>query len=105
MLMWIFGDVKNSYVETHTNMRASGYLELEKADVDWNLSVDSRDLPHDEWKAFRSIKVNGEEVEFSDGFFDLHTKSYEQILKGNGFGLDDAKSALELVHQIRNSKT
>ena len=105
MLMWIFGDVKNSYVEYHTNIKASGYLELEKANVDWNLSVDSRDLPHEEWKAFRSITVDGEEVEFSDGFLDLHTKSYEQILQGNGFGLDDAKKALELVHQIRNSKT
>ena len=105
MLMWVFGDVKNSYVEHHTDMKANGYLELERANVDWNLSVDSRDLPHDEWKAFRSITVDGVEVEFSDGFFDLHTKSYEQILKGGGFGIDDAKPALELVHQIRNSKT
>ena len=84
---------------------ANGYLELENASVDWNLSVDSRDLPHNEWKAFRSMTVDGEEVEFSDGFFDLHTTSYEKILNGNGFGLDDAKPALELVHQIRNSKT
>ena len=105
MLMWIFGDVKNSYVECHTNTKANGYLELENASVDWNLSVDSRDLPHNEWKAFRSMTVDGEEVEFSDGFFDLHTTSYEKILNGNGFGLDDAKPALELVHQIRNSKT
>jgi len=105
MLMWIFGGVKNSYVESHTNMKANGYLELEKANVDWNLSIDSRDLPHNDWKAFRSITVDGEEIEFSDGFFDLHTKSYEKILKGEGFGLDDAIPSLELVHQIRNSKT
>ena len=105
MLLWIFGDVKNNFVEYHTDMKASGYLELEKANVDWNLSIDSRDLPHKEWKAFRSITINGEELEFSDGFTDLHTQSYQDILNGNGFGIDDAKPSLELVHQIRNSKT
>jgi UDP-N-acetyl-2-amino-2-deoxyglucuronate dehydrogenase len=105
MLMWIFGGVKNSYVESHTNMKANGYLELERANVDWNLSIDSRDLPHDEWKPFRSITVDGDEVEFSDGFTDLHTESYKQILNGNGFGINDAIPSLELVHQIRNSKT
>ena len=105
MLLWIFGDVKNSFVEYHTDMKASGYLELEKANVDWNLSIDSRDLPHDEWKAFRSITIDGNELEFSDGFTDLHTESYKNILNGNGFGIDDAKPSLELVHQIRNSKT
>ena len=86
-------------------MKANGFLELENASVDWNLSIDSRDLPHKEWKAFRSITVDGKEIEFSDGFFDLHTKSYEKILNGDGFGLDDAIPSLELVHQIRNSKT
>ena len=105
MLMWIFGDVKNSFVEYHTDMKASGYLELEKANVDWNLSIDSRDLPHDEWKAFRSITIDGNELEFSAGFTDLHKESYKNILNGNGFGIDDAKPSLELVHQIRNSKT
>ena len=105
MLLWIFGDVKNNFVEYHTDMKASGYLELEKANVDWNLSIDSRDLPHDEWKAFRSITIDGNELEFSDGFTDLHTESYKNILNGNGFGIDDAKPSLELVHQIRNSKT
>ncbi len=104
MLMWIFGGVKNSYVESHTNMKANGYLELERADVDWNLSIDCRDLPHDEWKPFRSITVDGDELEFSDGFTDLHTESYKQILNGNGFGINDAIPSLELVHQIRNSK-
>ena len=86
-------------------MKARGYLELEKANIDWNLSIDSRDLPHDEWKAFRSITIDGNELEFSDGFTDLHTESYKNILNGNGFGIDDAKPSLELVHQIRNSKT
>ena len=105
MLLWIFGDVKNNYVSHHSNHSTSGYLELERANVDWSLSVDERDLPHKDWKAFRTIKVNGEEVDFSDGFTDLHTKSYEEILDGNGFTLDDAKPALDLVHKIRNYKT
>ena len=105
MLLWIFGDIKNNYVSHHTKHSSKGYLELERANVDWELSVDERDLPHKDWKAFRTIKVNGEEVDFSDGFTDLHTKSYEEILGGNGFKLEDAKPALDLVHKIRNYKT
>jgi len=105
MLLWIFGDVKNNYVSHHTKYNTSGYLELERANVDWELSVDERDLPHKDWKAFRTIKVNGEEIDFSDGFTDLHTKSYEEILNGNGFKLEDTKPSLELVHKIRNYKT
>ena len=105
MLLWIFGSVKNNFVEYHTNYKAGGYLELERANVNWELSVDERDLPHKDWKAFRSIKVNGEEIDFSDGFTDLHTKSYEEILNGTGFTLEDSKPALDLVHKIRNYKT
>ena len=105
MLLWIFGDVKNNFVSHHGNHSTSGYLELERANVDWSLSVDERDLPHNDWKAFRSIKVNGEEIDFSDGFTELHTKTYQEILNGNGFTLEDAKPALELVHKIRNYRT
>jgi UDP-N-acetyl-2-amino-2-deoxyglucuronate dehydrogenase len=105
MLLWIFGDVKNNYVSHHTKNSSQGYLELEKANVDWSLSVDERDLPHEDWKAFRSIKVNGEEIDFSDGFTYLHTQSYQEILNGNGFRLEDSKPALDLVHKIRNYKT
>ena len=105
MLLWIFGDIKNNYVSHHGNYNTSGYLELERANVDWSLSVDKRDLPHNDWKAFRTIKVNGEEIDFSDGFTDLHTKTYQEILNGNGFTLEDAKPALDLVHKIRNYKT
>ncbi len=105
MLLWIFGDVKNNYVEYHTKQNTSGYLELDRANVEWSLSVDKRDLPHSDWKAFRTIKVNGKEVNFSDGFTDLHTKSYQEILNGNGFTLEDSKPALDLVHKIRNYKT
>ena len=105
MLLWIFGDIKNNYVSHHGNYNTSGYLELERANVDWSLSVDKRDLPHKDWKAFRTIKVNGEEIDFSDGFTNLHTKTYQEILSGNGFTLEDAKPALDLVHKIRNYKT
>ena len=105
MLLWIFGDVKNNYVSHHTKNSSQGYLELEKANVDWSLSVDERDLPHEDWKAFRSIKVNGEEIDFSDGFTYLHTQSYQEILNGNGFRLEDSKPAVYLVHKIRNYKT
>ena len=105
MLLWIFGDVKNNFVSHHTKHSAGGYLELERANINWELSVDERDLPHSEWKAFRSIKINGEEIDFSDGFTDLHTKSYEEILNGNGFTLEDSRPAIDLVHKIRNYKT
>ena len=105
MLLWIFGSVKNNYVSQHTKYSSSGYLELERANVDWVLSIDERDLPHDDWKAFRSIKVNGDEIDFSGGFTDLHTRSYEEILNGNGFTLEDSKPTLDLVHKIRNYKT
>jgi UDP-N-acetyl-2-amino-2-deoxyglucuronate dehydrogenase len=105
MLLWIFGDIKNNYVSHHTKHSTGGYLELERANVNWELSIDERDLPHDDWKAFRSIKINDEEIDFSSGFTDLHTKSYEEILNGNGFTLEDSKPALDLVHKIRNYKT
>ena len=82
MLLWIFGDVKNNFVSHHNKKNACGYLELERANVDWFLSVDKRDLPHESWRAFRSIKVNGEEIDFSDGFTDLHTDIYRNIIEG-----------------------
>jgi len=106
MLIWIFGDVLNSFVEYHSDSKASGHLELEKASVDWYLSIDKNDLPKNQsWGAHRSILIDGKELEFSDGFTDLHTKVYENILNGNGFTINDCLPSLELVHQIRNSKT
>ena len=104
MLMWIFGDSKLSLVNTNTKKQCSGYLELEKADVNWSLSIDKKDLPHDEWKAYRSLKINGEEFDFSSGFEDLHTLSYKEILKGNGYSISDAKNAVQLVYDIRNAR-
>lgn len=106
MLMWIFGDVTDSTVTRQTSDSAAGQLKLEKADVDWFLSIDAGTLP-DEAKAagkrtFRSLTINGEGFEFSDGFTELHTVSYEEILKGKGFRLEEVKRSINLVHNIRN---
>jgi UDP-N-acetyl-2-amino-2-deoxyglucuronate dehydrogenase len=108
MLIWIFGDVKTNKVTKHTAYTASGELELEKANVNWMLSIDANTLP-DEAKAagkktFRTLTIDGEGFEFSDGFTELHTKSYEEILKGNGFRIKETKAAIELVHEIRGNK-
>ena len=107
MLIWIFGDVEENIVHILKNSKASGYLKLKKANVRWFLSVDYNDIP-DEIKAknqrtYRSITFNGEEIEFSGGFTDLHTLSYQEILKGNGFGLEETKKSIQTVYQIRNA--
>ncbi len=106
MLMWIFGDVKQNIVNEHSRQTASGILELEKATVNWRLSIDINTLPADVKAAgkrtYRTLDIDGESIEFSDGFTELHTKSYENILAGNGFPLMETRKAIELVHQIRN---
>lgn len=107
MLLWIFGDVKETIVNEHSAETASGRLELEKASVNWFLSIDANTLPDDVKKAgkrtFRSLTVDGDEFEFSEGFTELHTHSYEEVLKGNGFRLTETLPSIKLVHQIRNS--
>lgn len=108
MLLWIFGGVEDSRVAAQNEHTAEGTLRLQRARVKWMLSINPDTLP-DTVKAkgqrtFRSIRIEGEEIEFSEGFTDLHTRSYEEILKGNGFGLADAKPSIDLVHAIRNSK-
>ena len=105
MLSWVFGDVKENIVHIHEHDRASGYLELEKARVRWFLSINEDVLP-EEVKAkgqrtYRSITIEGEELEFSGGFTDLHNRVYESILDGNGYGLEDSRQAIEIVHNIR----
>ena len=88
--------------------RAAGMLELERADVRWFLSTDSRDLPFAPQPGtkttFRSITVDGEEIEFSEGFTDLHTRVYEEVLAGRGFGIDDARPSIELTRSIRGDR-
>jgi UDP-N-acetyl-2-amino-2-deoxyglucuronate dehydrogenase len=105
MLTWIFGDVKENNMLIHEHDQAQGTLSLEKANVKWHLSINADHLPvqakEQGKRTFRSITVDGEEVEFSEGFTDLHTRSYEHILSGNGFGLEDARRSIEIVHGIR----
>ncbi|MCX2741559.1 Gfo/Idh/MocA family protein [Pontibacter anaerobius] len=108
MLSWIFGKVQQNVVHVHTHDRAAGYLEFENARVRWFLSINFDLLPA-EAKAkgkstYRSITVEGEELEFSEGFTDLHTISYQEILKGNGYGVEDARQSIEIVHNIRNQQ-
>lgn len=106
MLSWIFGDVQKNVIHLRAKHKASGYLEFENARVRWFLSIDEQSLPKDiqekGQKTFRSITINGEELEFSAGFTELHTESYKGILKGEGFGLADARTSVEIVHHIRN---
>jgi UDP-N-acetyl-2-amino-2-deoxyglucuronate dehydrogenase len=108
MLIWIFGDVKKNEVKQLTTDTAAGYLELGQARVTWMLSIDFNQIPQDVKAAgkrtFRSLTMEGEQIEFSDGFTDLHTRSYEEILKGNGFGLTNTRASIELVYSIRNQK-
>ncbi len=108
MLSWIFGEVKTNIVHIHSHDRASGYLEFEKAKVRWFLSIDYDTIPKEirdaGQRTYRSITVDGEEIEFSGGFTELHTTSYKDILRGNGFGLSDARQSIEIVHDIRNAE-
>jgi UDP-N-acetyl-2-amino-2-deoxyglucuronate dehydrogenase len=107
MLTWIFGSMKNNIVHLHTHDRAAGRLELEKANVRWFLSINEETIPEklraQGKRTFRSIQIEGQELEFSDGFTDLHTSSYEAILSGEGFRIGETKTAIEIVHDIRHS--
>ena len=108
MLTWIFGDVKSNICHILKEDRAAGFLDLERARVRWFLSVNYDLIPENikalGQRTYRSISVEGEEIEFSGGFTDLHTKSYEAIIEGNGFGLLEAKTSIDIVHAIRNSE-
>jgi len=107
MLTWIFGKVERNTVHIHSHDRAAGYLELEKARVRWFLSINFDVIPEkikaSGQRTFRSISIDGDELEFSGGFTDLHTTSYQGILKGNGFGIDETRQAIGIVHDIRHN--
>lgn len=107
MLIWVFGKPRLSEVKSLDDDSGSGYIEFERARVNWNLSINSDHLPEEARKAgkrtFRSLAMDGEQIEFSDGFTELHTKSYEGILSGKGFGLEDARASIELAQKIRMS--
>jgi UDP-N-acetyl-2-amino-2-deoxyglucuronate dehydrogenase len=107
LLIWLFGDVKHSEVHFANPYKTCGYIELKRAQVRWYLSIDKDDLPPEIMgkgqRTFRSITVDGEEIEFSGGFTDLHTVVYQEVLKGKGFGLEDARPSIVLAHDIRNA--
>lgn len=105
MLAWIFGDVEHNEVHLSAERKAAGYIELKRARVRWFLSIDKNDLPQVAVKGnkttYRSITLDGSEIEFSGGFTDLHTEIYKDILNGGGFKISDARTSIELAHDIR----
>lgn len=107
MLSWIFGDLQKSVVHVHTHDRATGFMEFEHARVRWFLSINADTLPKEVaekgQRTYRSINIAGEELEFSEGFTELHTETYKDILSGGGYGLEDARQAITIVHDIRNA--
>ena len=107
MLSWVFGDVKENIVHIYEKDRVAGYLEFENARVRWFLSINAEYLPieirQQGQTTYRSITIDGKELEFSGGFKDLHTMVYKDILNGKGYGLEAAKTAIEIVHDIRNA--
>jgi UDP-N-acetyl-2-amino-2-deoxyglucuronate dehydrogenase len=108
MLTWIFGKIKSNVVHIHTNECSAGYLELERARVRWFLSINYNSLPQQVkekgMRTYRSITIDGEEIEFSTGFTDLHTVIYRNILNNQGYRIEDTRQAINIVHQIRNTK-
>jgi UDP-N-acetyl-2-amino-2-deoxyglucuronate dehydrogenase len=106
MLSWVFGKVKKNVVHVHTHDRAAGFLEFDKARVRWFLSINPETLPQSVkdkgGRTYRSLSMEGEEIEFSDGFTELHTHSYQAVLEGKGFGLELARNSIEIVHDIRH---
>ena len=105
MLGFIFGSVSRNEAHLRESERAAGSLECERADVSWFLSIDRNDLPESvrgKKSTFRSITVDGEAVEFSEGFTDLHTRSYQEIIAGRGFGLDEVRTSIDIVSKFRD---
>lgn len=107
MLAWCFGRPVSNVVHLSSPRKAAGFIEFENARVRWFLSVDRKDLPAPpapgKPATFRSLKMDGREIEFSNGFGELHTDSYREILQGRGFGPSDARSSIEVVHNIRHA--
>ena len=107
MLSWVFGPVTKNIVHVMTHDRVAGYLEMKQARVRYFLSINAETLPENavqgEKRSYRTIMIDGAEFEFSSGFTELHTKSYQEILAGNGFRISEAKNCIEIVHDIRYS--
>ena len=107
MLQWIFGPMEQATVDIKTRDTNSGTLKFKQANVNWYLSINAENLPQKAkdqgLPTFRTLSIEGEDIEFSKGFIDLHTTSYQKILEGNGYGLADAKNSIEIVSEIRNN--
>ncbi|RJT22571.1 gfo/Idh/MocA family oxidoreductase [Chakrabartia godavariana] len=107
MLGFVYGALQHNEVHLRTPTKAAGFLEFERARVRWFLSLDVNDVPAEERAAgkrtYRALLANGRSVEFSDGFTDLHTRCYEEILEGRGFGLEENRAAIEAVAHIRTA--
>lgn len=107
MLSWIFGKYESSTVHLNRVDCASGFLRLKNANIRWFLSINAEHLPQEQkakgQRTYRSIKIKGKEIEFSEGFTDLHTDSYRHILAGEGFNIKDVRNSIEIVHNIRNA--
>lgn len=99
MLIWVFGKPIN-YSVTNLKKKSYGNLQLEKANIKFELSIDYNDLPHKEWKPHRIISIDGNELEFSEGFTELHNTSYENIIKNKGYGINDVFDAIELIEKM-----
>ena len=108
MLCWVFGPVQEVRLHSMTPMKAAGYLEFANARVRWFLSIDRSDLPATATDAgkttFRNVTINSQNLEFSDGFVDLHTQSYDHILDGGGYPVSEARQAIEIVGRLRHMK-
>ena len=109
MLQWIFGSFEAATVATKTKDTNSGTLKFKQANVNWYLSINAENLPPNikskGQSTFRTLTIEDKEIEFSKGFTDLHTVSYQKIIEGEGYGLKDARNSIEIVSQIRNSKS
>jgi UDP-N-acetyl-2-amino-2-deoxyglucuronate dehydrogenase len=103
MLGFVFGKVGTSVLHYADAERAAGYLEAGRARVSWFLSIDRADLPPGAGSTYRAVRVDGVDFEFSEGFADLHTRSYEEIVAGRGFGIADVRPSIELVSALRTA--
>ena len=108
MLVWLFGPLEHIEIHVNNERTCSGVMELANASVSWFLSIDSlyipKELQKQDQRTYRSIRIDDQEIEFSDGFSDLHTKIYERTLAGRGFGIEDARPSLEIVHKISTTE-
>jgi len=107
LLLWLFGYVSHSELHVSEPRRMCGFLELKQANIRWCLSLEREDLPAEAvtngMTTFRSIKVDGKELEFTGGFTDLHTRIYQEVIAGRGFGIKDAYASIQLVHTLRHA--